>query len=174
MSQVEIPVLSSSQFAKAIQEIVDESKGTITHLEAVQDFLEMNEEVEPETIASLIQRNQKCQLVNLSTCQQAMSQPKKVVGQAFSLTTLTVLSSIKRMMCNHRTSQLDLHDFWWEKLCQTRANKGGPPRMASAAILDTLTLVFLILYQITQQSITALRHLVKISPDKNTTTYNTC
>lgn len=63
MSQVEIPVLSSSQFAKAIQEIVDESKGTITHLEAVQDFLEMNEEVEPETIASLIQRNQKLKAI---------------------------------------------------------------------------------------------------------------
>lgn len=63
MSQVEIPVLSSSQFAKAIQEIVDESKGTITHLEAVQDFLEMNEDVEPETIASLIQRNQKLKAI---------------------------------------------------------------------------------------------------------------
>lgn len=63
MSQVEIPVLSSSQFAKTIQEIVDESKGTITHLEAVQDFLEMNEEVEPETIASLIQRNQKLKAI---------------------------------------------------------------------------------------------------------------
>ena len=28
-------------------------------LEAVQEFLETNEEVEPETLASLIQRNQK-------------------------------------------------------------------------------------------------------------------
>lgn len=63
MSQIELPVLSSSQFAKTIQEIVDESKGTITHLEAVQDFLEMNEEVEPETIASLIQRNQKLKAI---------------------------------------------------------------------------------------------------------------
>mgnify|MGYP003117516612 CR=1 FL=1 len=63
MSQIELPVLSSSQFAKTIQEIVDESKGTITHLEAVQDFLEMNEDVEPETIASLIQRNQKLKAI---------------------------------------------------------------------------------------------------------------
>ena len=63
MSQIELPVLSSSQFAKTIQEIVDESKGTITHLEAVQDFLEMNEDVEPETIASLIPRNQKLKAI---------------------------------------------------------------------------------------------------------------
>ena len=49
----------SAQFAKAIQELVDESNGQINHLEAVQEFLEQNEEVEPETLASLIQRNQK-------------------------------------------------------------------------------------------------------------------
>ena len=57
--QVELKVLSSAQFAKAIQELVDESNGQINHLEAVQEFLEQNEEVEPETLASLIQRNQK-------------------------------------------------------------------------------------------------------------------
>ena len=57
--QVELKVLSSAEFAKAIQELVDESNGQINHLEAVQEFLEQNEEVEPETLASLIQRNQK-------------------------------------------------------------------------------------------------------------------
>ena len=57
--QVELKVLSSAQFAKAIQELVDESNGQINHLEAVQEFLEQNEEVEPGTLASLIQRNQK-------------------------------------------------------------------------------------------------------------------
>ena len=36
--QVELKVLSSAQFAKAIQELVDESNGHITHLEAVQEF----------------------------------------------------------------------------------------------------------------------------------------
>ena len=50
-------------FAKAIQELVDESNGHITHLEAVQEFLETNEEVEPETLASLIQRNQKLKAI---------------------------------------------------------------------------------------------------------------
>jgi hypothetical protein len=39
------------------------SKGRITHLDAIEDFLERNEEVEPETIASLIQRNQKLKAV---------------------------------------------------------------------------------------------------------------
>ena len=61
--QVELKVLSSAQFAKAIQELVDESNAKITHLEAVQEFLEMNEEVEPETLASLIQRNQKLKAI---------------------------------------------------------------------------------------------------------------
>ena len=61
--QVELKVLSSAQFAKAIQELVDESGGQITHLEAVQEFLETNEEVEPETLASLIQRNQKLKAI---------------------------------------------------------------------------------------------------------------
>ena len=61
--QVELKVLSSAQFAKAIQEIVDEAKGQITHLDAVQEFLETNEEVEPETLASLIQRNQKLKAI---------------------------------------------------------------------------------------------------------------
>ena len=61
--QVELKVLSSAQFAKAVQELVDESSGQITHLEAVQEFLETNEEVEPETLASLIQRNQKLKAI---------------------------------------------------------------------------------------------------------------
>ena len=61
--QVELKVLSSAQFAKAIQEIVDEAKGQITHLDAVQEFLETNEDVEPETLASLIQRNQKLKAI---------------------------------------------------------------------------------------------------------------
>ena len=61
--QVELKVLSSAQFAKAIQELVDESGGQITHLEAVQEFLETNEDVEPETLASLIQRNQKLKAI---------------------------------------------------------------------------------------------------------------
>ena len=52
--QVELKVVSSSEFAKMINETVAESNGTINHLEAVQEFLEQNEEIEPETIASLI------------------------------------------------------------------------------------------------------------------------
>ena len=43
--------------------IRDRSNGHITHLEAVQEFLETNEEVEPETLASLIQRNQKLKAI---------------------------------------------------------------------------------------------------------------
>ena len=61
--QVELKVLSSAQFAKVIQEIVDEAKGQITHLDAVQEFLETNEDIEPETLASLIQRNQKLKAI---------------------------------------------------------------------------------------------------------------
>ena len=61
--QVELKVLSSAQFAKAIQEIVDEANGQITHLDAVQEFLSNNEDVEPETLASLIQRNQKLKAI---------------------------------------------------------------------------------------------------------------
>ena len=57
--QAELKVISSSEFAKLINETVATSNGTINHLEAVQEFLEQNEEIEPETIASLIQRNQK-------------------------------------------------------------------------------------------------------------------
>ena len=53
-----------SQNAKIyLQELVDESGGQITHLEAVQEFLETNEDVEPETLASLIQRNQKLKAI---------------------------------------------------------------------------------------------------------------
>ncbi len=61
--QVELSGLSSATFAKMIQEEVMRSKGRITHLDAIEDFLERNEEVEPETIASLIQRNQKLKAV---------------------------------------------------------------------------------------------------------------
>ena len=61
--QVELKVLSSAQFAKAIQEIVQEANGKITHLDAVQEFLANNEDVEPETLASLIQRNQKLKAI---------------------------------------------------------------------------------------------------------------
>ena len=61
--QVELKVVSSAEFAKLINETVEESNGTINHLEAVQEFLEQNEEIEPETIASLIQRNQKLKAI---------------------------------------------------------------------------------------------------------------
>jgi ribulose 1,5-bisphosphate synthetase/thiazole synthase len=61
--QVELKVLSSAEFARAIEEAVVDAKGKITHLDAVQDFLERNEEVEPETLASLIQRNQKLKAI---------------------------------------------------------------------------------------------------------------
>lgn len=61
--QVELKVVSSSEFAKMINETVAESNGAINHLEAVQEFLEQNEEIEPETIASLIQRNQKLKAI---------------------------------------------------------------------------------------------------------------
>ena len=61
--QVELKVLSSAQFAKANQEIVEEANGQITHLDAVQEFLANNEDVEPETLASLIQRNQKLKAI---------------------------------------------------------------------------------------------------------------
>ena len=61
--QVELKVLSSAQFAKAIQEIVEEANGQITHLDAVQEFLANNEDVAPETLASLIQRNQKLKAI---------------------------------------------------------------------------------------------------------------
>lgn len=58
-TQIELEVLSSAAFAKLIEQIVVDSKGTVTHLEAIQDFIETNDDIEPETIASLIQRNQK-------------------------------------------------------------------------------------------------------------------
>lgn len=59
VSSIELKVLSAATFAQVIDEIVASSNNAITHLEAVQEFLERNEDVEPETIASLIQRNQK-------------------------------------------------------------------------------------------------------------------
>jgi hypothetical protein len=46
-----------------INETVADSNGQINHLEAVQEFLDQNEEIEPETIASLIQRNQKLKAI---------------------------------------------------------------------------------------------------------------
>ena len=61
--QVELKLLSSASFAQMITEEVRKSKHRITHLDAIEDFLERNEEVEPETIASLIQRNQKLKAV---------------------------------------------------------------------------------------------------------------
>jgi hypothetical protein len=61
--QVELKLLSSASFAQMITEEVRNSKDRITHLDAIEDFLERNEEVEPETIASLIQRNQKLKAV---------------------------------------------------------------------------------------------------------------
>lgn len=57
--QIELRLLNSATFAEMIREEVAKAKGRITYLDAVQDFLERNEDVEPETIASLIQRNQK-------------------------------------------------------------------------------------------------------------------
>jgi len=57
--KIELEVLSSAAFAEVINDMVKESKGHLNHLEAVQEFLLSNEEIEPETIASLIQRNQK-------------------------------------------------------------------------------------------------------------------
>ena len=61
--KVELKVVSSSEFAKLINETVAESNGTINHLEAVQEFLEQNEEIEPETIASLILLDQKLKAI---------------------------------------------------------------------------------------------------------------
>lgn len=57
--KIELEVLSSAAFAEVINDMVQESNGHLNHLEAVQEFLISNEEIEPETIASLIQRNQK-------------------------------------------------------------------------------------------------------------------
>ena len=56
---VEIKMLNSATFAKMITDEVASSGNRITYLDAVEDFLARNDEVEPETIASLIQRNQK-------------------------------------------------------------------------------------------------------------------
>lgn len=68
--QVELKVLSSAEFAKAIQEIVDDAKGQLTHLDAVEEFLAQNEDVEPETLASLIQRNQKLKAILYENAEQ--------------------------------------------------------------------------------------------------------
>lgn len=61
--QIELSLLSSAAFAKLIEDVVIESNGDITHLEAVEDFIASNDEIEPETIASLIQRNQKLKAI---------------------------------------------------------------------------------------------------------------
>lgn len=70
MSQIELKVLSATTFAQAIDDIVRSSNYTITHLEAIQEFLERNEEVEPETIASLIQRNQRLKSIIYENAEQ--------------------------------------------------------------------------------------------------------
>ena len=75
--QVELKVVSSAEFAKLINETVEESNGTINHLEAVQEFLEQNEEIEPETIASLIQRNQKLKALLYENAEQLHLVEKK-------------------------------------------------------------------------------------------------
>jgi hypothetical protein len=56
---IELKILSSTTFAAEIEAMVKASGGSINYLDAVTEFLERNEEVEPETIASLIQRNQR-------------------------------------------------------------------------------------------------------------------
>ena len=53
-----------------IDDIVKESKGDITHLEAVEDFITSNEDIEPETVASLIQRNQKLKAILYENAEQ--------------------------------------------------------------------------------------------------------
>ncbi len=61
--QIELSLLSSAAFAKLIDDIVKGSKGDSNHLGAVEDFLLQNEDIEPETVASLIQRNQKLKAI---------------------------------------------------------------------------------------------------------------
>ncbi len=61
--QIELSLLSSAAFAKLIDDIVKGSRGDINHLEAVEDFIAQNEDIEPETVASLIQRNQKLKAI---------------------------------------------------------------------------------------------------------------
>ena len=68
--QIELSLLSSAAFAKLIDDIVKESKGDITHLEAVEDFITSNEDIEPETVASLIQRNQKLKAILYENAEQ--------------------------------------------------------------------------------------------------------
>ena len=52
---VELKMLNSATFAKMITDEVASSGNRITYLDAVEDFLARNDEVEPETIASRIQ-----------------------------------------------------------------------------------------------------------------------
>tara|TARA_B100001109_G_scaffold238353_1_gene220078 strand:- start:373 stop:627 length:255 start_codon:yes stop_codon:yes gene_type:complete len=75
--KIELKVVSSTAFAKVINEVVEESNGTINHYEAVQEFLAQNEEIEPETIASLIQRNQKLKALLYENAEQLHLVEKK-------------------------------------------------------------------------------------------------
>ena len=75
--KIELKVVSSTAFAKVINEVVEESNGTINHYEAVQEFLPQNEEIEPETIASLIQRNQKLKALLYENAEQLHLVEKK-------------------------------------------------------------------------------------------------
>jgi len=54
-----IPITTPADFAAEIESIVANSKGQISYYEAIVDVLERNDEIEPETIAALVQRNQK-------------------------------------------------------------------------------------------------------------------
>lgn len=67
---IELKVINAATFAQVIEEMVVEAKGAITHLEAIEEFLERNEEVEPETIAALIQRNQKLKAIIYENAEQ--------------------------------------------------------------------------------------------------------
>jgi len=50
-------LLTVSEFNKLITEKVEKSKGAVSYLDAVEDFMIVNE-LEPESVATLISRNQ--------------------------------------------------------------------------------------------------------------------
>ena len=54
-----ITITTPADFAAEIESIVSSSRGQVTYYEAIVDLLERNDEIEPETVAALIQRNQK-------------------------------------------------------------------------------------------------------------------
>jgi hypothetical protein len=54
-----IQITTPSDFAAQIEEIVANSKGQLSYYDAVTDILERDEEIEPETVATLIMRNQR-------------------------------------------------------------------------------------------------------------------